>query len=146
MLNPRTAVIVPALNEEQSIGHVVRAIPKEIVRDIIVVDNGSKDKTRDMACGAGATVLHEPRKGYGYACLTGIAHALKNNPEIIAFVDGDMSDYPEELPEILRPIVEEGYDLVIGSRMIGERERGAMLPQALFGNWLASLLIRLCWG
>ncbi len=146
MIHSRTAVIIPALNEEQSIAHVVQAIPRVVVQEIIVVDNGSSDRTAEVAHTAGATVLSESRKGYGYACLTGIDHALKSEPDVIAFVDGDLSDYPEQLPEILRPITENGCDLVIGSRIIGERENGAMLPQALFGNWLACCLIRLLWG
>ncbi len=121
-------------------------LPRNSVSEVIVVDNGSRDNTADVARAAGATVLRESRRGYGYACLTGIAHAMKNDPDIIAFVDGDMSDHPEELDEIIRPIIEGGYDLVIGSRMKGERTRGAMLPQAIFGNKLACFLIRLFWG
>lgn len=139
-------VIIPALNEERSIGRVVKAIPADVVSEIIVVDNGSRDRTAEIAREAGATVLTEVRRGYGYACLKGIAHALESQPKIIAFVDGDLSDYPEDLPSILRPIVLEGYDLVIGSRMLGEREPGALLPQALLGNRLACFLIRLFWG
>lgn len=146
MQNVRTVVIIPAHNEAHSIGHVVRAIPQEIVTEIIVVDNGSRDKTAEVARAAGATVLTEPRKGYGYACLTGIAHAIKSNPDILAFVDGDLSDYPEQLPEVIRPIIEGNYDLVIGSRMTGERTPGALLPQAIFGNKLACFLMRLFWG
>lgn len=141
----KVVVIIPALNEERSISHVIEALPRNHVCEIIVVDNGSNDRTAQVAREAGATVLSESRKGYGYACLTGISHALPLNPDIIAFIDGDLSDYPEELPQILRPITEEGYEMVIGSRMIGRRERGAMLPQALFGNWLACVLIRLLW-
>jgi len=141
-----TAVIIPALNEDLSIGHVVRAIPLSVVSEIIVVDNGSRDATAAAARAAGATVLTEPRKGYGYACLRGIAHAVDSNADIITFLDGDYSDFPEDLPGIVRPIQEHGYDMVIGSRMIGERENGALLPQAILGNWLACLLIRLFWG
>lgn len=142
----KASVIVPALNEEMSIGEVVRQIPKQYVTEIIVVDNGSTDRTAEVAAAAGATVLTEKRRGYGYACLTGIAHAVKAHPPVIAFLDGDLSDYPEELPALLQPIQDSGYDLVIGSRMTGVREAGAMLPQALFGNWLASNLIRIFWG
>lgn len=139
-------VIIPALNEEASIGKVVRAIPAGVASVIIVVDNGSDDNTAAEAMRAGATVLTEPRRGYGYACLKGIAHALDSSPDIIAFVDGDLSDYPEDLPAITQPIIEEGYDLVVGSRLLGAREPGALLPQALFGNILACFLIRLFWG
>lgn len=142
----KTVVIIPALNEEQSIAQVVRSLPDSLVSEIIVVDNGSTDGTASAARSAGATVLQEPRKGYGFACLAGIAHAIQSKPDVIAFVDGDLSDYPEQLPDILKPIQEEGYDLVIGSRMIGEREEGAMLPQAMLGNRLACFLIRLFWG
>ncbi|MEO8167365.1 MAG: glycosyltransferase family 2 protein [bacterium] len=142
----KVVVIIPALNEESSIGQVVHLLPRNSVSEVIVVDNGSRDNTADVARAAGATVLRESRKGYGYACLTGIAHTMKNDPDIIAFVDGDMSDHPEQLDEIIRPIIEGDYDLVIGSRMKGERTQGAMLPQAIFGNKLACFLIRLFWG
>lgn len=141
----RTVVIIPALNEEQSIAQVVRSLPS-LVSEIIVVDNGSTDRTTEVARSAGATVLHERQRGYGYACLTGIAHALKSNPDVIAFVDGDMSDYPEELPILLKPIQEDSFDLVVGSRMLGKREEGAMLPQAILGNTLAGFLIKMFWG
>ena len=141
-----TVVVIPAFNEESSVAEVVRAIPKSAVSEVIVVDNGSRDRTAEVAAQAGATVLKEPRKGYGYACLVGIAHAMEQNSSVIVFLDGDYSDYPEELPNLVRLIHEEGYDLVIGSRMIGEREAGALLPQAILGNWLACFLIRLFWG
>ncbi len=138
--------MIPALNEESSVGQVVRAILPMEVEGIIVVDNGSNDATAQIAQQAGAIVLTEPRRGYGYACLRGIAYAIEHNADIIAFVDGDYSDYPEELPSILQPIREKGFDMVIGSRMIGDREKGALLPQAVFGNWLACSLIRLFWN
>jgi glycosyltransferase involved in cell wall biosynthesis len=141
----KTIVIIPALNEEQSIAQVIRSLPSSVT-EIIVVDNGSRDRTSEIALSAGATILREPRRGYGYACLAGIAYALKSNPNILAFVDGDLSDYPEELPEILHPIIAEGYDLVIGSRILGKREAGALPPQSLLGNQLAGVLIRLFWG
>lgn len=142
----RIAVVIPALNEESSIGLVIHAIPRPLVTEIIVVDNGSTDRTEAVARDSGAIVLFESRKGYGYACLAGIDYAVKNGAESIVFLDGDFSDYPEELPRLIQPIIEQGYDLVIGSRMIGTREKGAMLPQALFGNWLACMLIRLFWN
>lgn len=144
--SPRVAVVIPALNEEASIGLVIQAIPRPPVAEIIVVDNGSTDRTETVARDGGAIVFFEPNKGYGYACLAGIRHAVENGADIIVFLDGDFSDYPEDLPELVRPIIEQGYDMVIGSRMIGKRERGALLPQALFGNWLACTLIRLFWG
>jgi glycosyltransferase involved in cell wall biosynthesis len=141
----RAIVVIPAFNEEQSIARVVSAIPRSQVAEIIVVDNGSTDNTAEVARNAGATVLSEPRKGYGYACLRGIEQAIADGADVIVFLDGDFSDYPEELPLLLQPI-HEGADLVIGSRMIGNRENGALLPQALFGNWLATSLIKLFWG
>jgi glycosyltransferase involved in cell wall biosynthesis len=138
-------VIIPALNEERSIANVIRDIPRG-VDEIIVVDNGSTDRTKETAQNAGATVLQEPRRGYGYACLKGIEYLGKKNIAIVVFLDGDYSDHPEELTTLIAPIIKDQYDLVIGSRMIGERESGAMLPQALFGNWLATRLIRLFWS
>ena len=141
----RTAVVIPAFNEEPSIRHVVQAIPKTSVDEIIVINNGSTDRTAEVALDAGATVLAEPRRGYGFACLRGIEHAIENGAEVIVFLDGDFSDYPEDLPTLLQAI-DEGYDLVIGSRLLGTREQGSLLPQAIFGNWLATFLIRLFWG
>jgi glycosyltransferase involved in cell wall biosynthesis len=120
----RIAVVIPALNEESSIGLVVQAIPRPLVAEIIVVNNGSIDRTETVARDLGAMVLFESRKGYGYACLAGILHAVNNGAEIIVFLDGDFSDYPEELPKLVRPIIEQGYDMVVGSRMTGSRERG----------------------
>lgn len=141
----RIGVVIPAFNEEHSIGLVIKSIPP-LVDEIVVVDNGSTDRTAEAATQSGATVLHEPRRGYGYACLKGIDHLLNRGATIIVFLDGDFSDYPEDLPGLLSPILEGKVDIVIGSRMIGEREPGAMLPQAIIGNWLASMLIRLFWG
>jgi glycosyltransferase involved in cell wall biosynthesis len=138
-------VIIPALNEDRSIASVIRDIPKS-VDEIVVVDNGSTDKTKKIAEKAGATVLFEPQRGYGFACLKGIEYLTAKNIDILVFLDGDYSDYPEELTSLVEPIIQNDYDLVIGSRMIGAREQGAMLPQALFGNWLATRLIRLFWS
>ena len=146
LVTPRVAVIIPALNEEHSIAEVVQAIPAGCVSEIIVVDNGSYDRTPGKARDAGATVLRELRRGYGYACMAGIRHAMHSSPDVIAFVDGDLSDYPDELPNVLHPIICDGIDLVIGSRMLGEREKGALLLQAILGNWVACSLIRLFWG
>ncbi|MBI3195670.1 MAG: glycosyltransferase family 2 protein [Ignavibacteriae bacterium] len=141
----RIGVIIPALNEEQSIAHVIEEIPS-CVDEIVIVDNGSTDRTSERALSAGATVLHEPQQGYGYACLRGIHHLQDRKIDVVVFIDGDYSDHPEELIELIAPIFEGKADLVIGSRMIGERETGAMLPQALFGNWLATTLIRIFWS
>ena len=138
-------VIIPAFNEQESIGNVVRDIPKDLVSEVIVVNNSSTDKTEEAARKEGATVLREDRKGYGFACLKGIEYAKNRTPQpdIIVFIDGDYSDHPEEMPKVVAPIIEEGYDLVIGSRSLGKREKGAMTPQQVFGNWLATSLIRL---
>jgi len=140
-------VIIPAYNEEASIAKVISEIPSE-VDEIIVVNNNSTDGTKENAARAGATVLDEERKGYGYACLKGMDYIawLENQPTIIVFLDGDYSDYPEELIEVVRPIVEDDIDLVIGSRVKERREYGAMTPQQIFGNWLATKLMGLFFG
>jgi len=141
-------VIIPAYNEQGSIGKVIKDIPAELVREVIVVDNNSTDQTYQNALNAGATVLQEEKQGYGYACLKGI-DLLKSKdikPDIIVFLDGDFSDYPHEMPEVVNPIIESNIDLVIGSRALGLREKGSMTPQQLFGNWLATRLMRLFYG
>jgi glycosyltransferase involved in cell wall biosynthesis len=142
------AVIIPAFNEENSVGKVVREIPAGLVREVIVVNNNSSDRTAVEAAQAGATVLHEPIPGYGRACLCGIAYAqtLTPPPDIVVFLDADYSDFPAEMPLLLAPIREEGLDLVIGSRALGNRQRGSMTPQQLFGNWLATKLLRWLYG
>ncbi len=149
-MNPRVFVIIPALNEEKSIGKVIADIPRELVSEITVADNGSTDGTAGAAAGAGATVLKEAKRGYGYACMKGIEYALSKppseRPDIIVFLDGDYSDYPEEMRALLKPIIDNELDMVIGSRSRGEREKGALLPQALFGNALATTLIKLLYG
>ena len=137
------AVIIPALNEEQAIAKVISEIPAW-VDQILVADNGSTDATAAVARDAGATVVHQPERGYGAACLAAIA-AL-GPVDVVAFVDGDLSDYPEDLAQLVDPIVAGQCDMVIASRAIGEREAGALTPQQLFGNWLATRLMRLIWG
>jgi glycosyltransferase involved in cell wall biosynthesis len=149
------SIIIPALDEEDSVGDVVRAIPREPagarVDRVIVVDNGSTDGTAAAAGAAGATVVSEPTRGYGRACLAGLAEVASGPPpDVIAFLDADMSDRPEELAEVLGPIVRGEADMVIGSRVLGARagrvEAGALLPQARFGNTVACGLIRARWG
>ncbi|MFQ5583016.1 MAG: glycosyltransferase family 2 protein [Calditrichia bacterium] len=140
--NAKIAVIIPAINEEKSIGKVVSDIPAW-VDDIVVVDNGSGDNTISIAEAAGARVLSELRRGYGSACLTGIASL--DNPDVVVFLDGDYSDYPGEMDTLVDPILDGEVEMVIGSRVLGEAERGALTPQARFGNWLACMLIRLFW-
>ncbi len=141
-------VIIPAYNEQDSIGKVIEEIPEELVREVVVVDNNSTDQTFENAKNAGATVLQEQNQGYGYACLKGIEHlnSKKNKPDIVVFLDGDYSDFPEEMFEVVKPIIEENIDFVIGSRALGKREKGSMTPQQLFGNWLATRLMRLFYG
>ena len=143
---PRVLVIIPAFNEALAIGRVIRDIPAGQVEEIIVVNNASTDETERHARAAGATVLREDRKGYGWACLRGIEYARSRQPDIIVFLDGDHSDYPGEMPRLLAPIIRGEADFVIGSRMTGDREPGAMLPQALIGNYVACSLIKWIWG
>ena len=137
----RISVIIPAFNEEGSIGHVLSALPKELIHEVIVVDNNSTDKTAEVARANGARVVAETRKGYGSACLKGIAEL--DNPDIVVFLDGDFSDYPEEIVKLLAPIEAGEMDFVLGSRMILPQSRLALLPQSRYGNQLAVLLMRL---
>ncbi|RPJ83406.1 MAG: glycosyltransferase family 2 protein, partial [Acidobacteria bacterium] len=144
MLNEHTVkVIIPALNEAQAIGRVLEALPSWI-DEIIVVDNGSTDRTAEIATRHGARVIHEPKRGYGQACHTGVEAA--GSADILLFVDADYSDYPEEAGDLVRPIAEGKFDLVIGSRARGSRARGALTVQQRFGNWLACRLIAFFWG
>ncbi len=142
----RTVVLIPALNEEASIGHVVRAIPREHESTIIVVDNGSSDRTVSVARSAGAIVVTEDQRGYGRACLRGLATAATFKPDTIVFLDGDFSDKPEEMTSILAPLEDGSADFVIGSRTTGSRDPGALLPHAILGNAVACMLIRAIWG
>lgn len=142
------AVIIPAINEEESIGKVLGDIPMSHIYEVIVVDNGSVDNTSQEASKRGATVLLEDKKGYGHACLRGINYlrSVQYNPDIVVFLDGDYSDYPEEMLSLISPIIEEDVDMVIGSRALGNRATGSMMPQQIFGNWLATTLIRWSYG
>ncbi len=137
-------VIIPAFNEADSIAHVIKEIPS-LVSEIVVVNNNSTDNTVENAEKAGATVLTETKMGYGYACLTGLDYVSKqeNKPDIIVFVDGDYSDYPEELTKITQPIIDKKVKFVVGARAKELREEGSMTPQQIFGNWLATRLMKL---
>ena len=140
-------VIIPAFNEADSIAHVIKDIPAS-VDDIIVVSNNSTDNTEANAADAGATVLKEQRKGYGYACLKGMEYVAKKEikPDIIVFLDGDYSDYPEELTKIVAPIINDDVDFVIGARTKALREPGSMTGPQIFGNWLATSLMKIMFG
>ena len=138
---PITSVIIPAFNEETSIGLVLDNLPQETLKEIIVVNNGSTDKTACVARKHGARVVDEPLRGYGAACLKGISEL--DEPEIVVFIDGDFSDFPEEIENLVKPIVENRADFVLGSRMIFPESRAALLPQARYGNILAVFLVKL---
>lgn len=129
-------------------GQVIAEIPKTLVQEIIVVNNASTDKTEQVAKAAGATVLRQPVPGYGRACLKGMEYIAQAEvkPDIVVFLDADHSDYPEEMFEVIKPIIEHDFDLVIGSRALGNKERGSMTPQQIFGNWLATRLLKLFYG
>lgn len=141
-------VIIPAYNEQNSIGKVIQDIPASWVQEVVVVNNNSSDHTVKHAQEAGATVLQEPRQGYGFACLRGIEYVSQQPepPDIVVFMDADYSDHPEELPQVVAPIIEDNADLVIGSRALGKRERGSMTFPQRFGNWLATRLLRWLYG
>lgn len=137
-------MVMPALNEESSIGKVLDAIPRDLVSRIIVADNGSTDRTAEIAASKGAQVVSEPRRGYGYACLRALAEI--GNSDVVVFLDADFSDYPEEMLALVGPILEDKADLVIGSRISGNREKNALPPHAVFGNHVAAFLIRILFG
>lgn len=141
----RVSVVIPALNEEAAIGRVIADLPREPVIEVIVVDGGSTDRTREVAADHGARVIREPRRGYGRACLTGLEH-VDTAAEVVVFLDGDYSDRPAELPQLLAPIEAGRADLVLGSRLAGTRIRGALPWHSVLGNRLAAGLIRLVSG
>ncbi|BAO76040.1 glycosyltransferase family 2 protein [Winogradskyella sp. PG-2] len=142
----KIVVIIPAYNEEESIPLVIKDIPKN-VQEVIVVSNNSTDNTEEHAKKAGASVLVEHKKGYGYACLKGMDYVASfdytERPDIVVFLDGDYSDYPEELTKIVQPIIEENVDFVVGARVKELREEGSMTGPQIFGNWLATALMKL---
>lgn len=140
-------VVIPALNEEASLPLVLAQLPRPPVRRIVVADNGSTDATARVAREGGAEVVAAVRRGYGSACLAGLAHLRRTGPpDVVVFIDADYSDHPEELPAVVAPILAGAAELVIGSRVLGRRERGALLPQARAGNLVACLLIRIFYG
>lgn len=141
----KTTVIIPAFNEERSIGWVLDEIPHEYVHEVIVVDNGSTDRTADVAAARGASVVRESRRGYGSACLKGIAHT-STDTDVIVILDADHSDYPEDLPNLLLPIGENRADFVIGSRTLGSAEPGALPWNQRWGNALTTFLMRILYG
>ncbi len=143
------AVIIPALNEERSVGKVVGEIPSGAVDEIVVVNNGSTDLTAEKAMSAGATVVDEPVRGYGRACLAGIRHISRNAhppPDIVVFLDADYSDYPSELSLLIKPILENRADFVVGSRISGRRTSDAMPAHTVFGNKLAGTVLSAMFG
>ncbi len=143
----RVDAVIPAFDEERGVGEVVASVPRPPVGRVVVADNNSRDRTAAVAAAAGAVVVPAPRQGYGSACLAGLAWLREHEPpEVVVFLDADGSDYPEELPRLLAPIAAGTADLVIGSRVRGRREPGALLPQARAGNLVACLLIRLLYG
>ncbi len=143
-------VLIPAWNEEKSLPLVLAGIPEAWVRQVIVCNNGSTDGTAEVAKAAGAVVVSQPERGYGNACLAGMDYLKKmpasDQPHIVVFLDGDYSDHPEELPKVVAPILKENMDMVIGSRLLGGMEPGAMTLPQRFGNWLAPALIRWFFG
>ena len=140
---PLVDVIIPAYNEEESIPKVLAEIP-DFVRNIVVANNNSSDNTASVAEKSGAVVVFEPQKGYGMACLTAMEWIRKQEtpPEIIVFLDGDYSDFPEQMRDLVHPIIHDDVDMVIGSRSLGERASGSMTPPQIFGNWLATSLMK----
>lgn len=142
-------VIIPAFNEENAVGKVVSEIPKQLVSEVIVVNNNSTDQTSKAALAESATVLFEPTKGYGMACLKGmdyLANTRKEPTDVVVFLDADYSDYPEQMIEMVKPIQENQADLVIGSRALGKREGGSMTIPQVFGNWLSTSLMHWFYG
>ena len=143
----RVDVVIPAFNEERSLPLVLAEIPRGVVDRIVVADNASTDGTAEVARAGGAIVVFEPHSGYGSACLAGLDYLRRHRPpEIVVFLDGDYSDHPDELPRLLEPIRNRQAQMVIGSRVLGERERGALLAQARVGNWIACTMIRWLYG
>jgi glycosyltransferase involved in cell wall biosynthesis len=146
MSRPSVKVIIPALDEEQSLPLVLSELPAGWVDEVLVVDNGSRDRTPELARAHGATLVCEPRRGYGSACLAGLARLASQMPDIVVFLDADYSDSPSELPLLVEPIARGEADLVLGSRTLGRAEPGSVPPQARWGNALATTLVRWLYG
>jgi glycosyltransferase involved in cell wall biosynthesis len=145
MKRPNVAVIIPAYNEEKSIGLVVAEIPKDCIQNVVVVDNGSSDGTASVAARHGAKIVSESRRGYGSACLAGISH-LPDETELVVFMDADYSDYPHEIKALLAAQFHHQADLVVGSRILGQREPGSLTIQQRLGNWLSTRIIKRLYG
>jgi glycosyltransferase involved in cell wall biosynthesis len=141
----KSVVIIPAFNEEQSIQLVISEIPKHLVDEIIVINNNSTDNTAEVAEKSGAKVLFEAYKGYGAACLQGIEYLKIKSVDVVVFLDGDHSDYPEEMEKLLQPIIDDEADFVLGSRVLGKSEKGALLIQSRVGSIIAGFLIKKFW-
>ena len=144
-MNHRYALLIPALNEAATIGTLLGQIPANLFSQIIAVDNGSQDLTGEIAAGAGAEVIREPRRGYGQACLSGLER-LQPSITAVAFMDADLSDDPQDLERLVRHFEQGHWHLVIGSRVLGAAEPGSLAPLQRFGNWLTTRLIALFWG
>lgn len=142
----KIAVIIPVLNEEKTLPLVLNDIPADLINEVVVVDNGSSDRTPEIAKELGATVLTESKRGYGYPCLRGIEYLKTKKPDIVVFLDGNYSDYPDEIERLTEPMIREDYDLVLGSRVMGEAEEGALRFPVRFGNMLATTLINIFYG
>jgi len=138
------ALIIPALNEAESVGLLLDRIPREMFSQIVVVDNGSQDRTAEVAAAAGAEVVTEPRRGYGQACMSGIRH-IQDGITAVAFMDADLSDNPEDLARMVRHFDEDRWDMLLGSRVLGNPEPGSLTPLQRFGNWLSTRLIAMVW-
>ncbi len=144
---PRSVdVVIPALDEERALPKVLAEIPRALVRRVVVADNGSRDGTARVARAAGAEVVHEPRRGYGRACLKALRHIATDPPEVIVFLDGDYSDHPAEMHALVAPLLSGEAELVIGSRTLGRRERGSLTPQQRVGNAVACVALRGLYG
>jgi len=139
-------VVIPALDEEEALPHVLREVPCPPVRRVVVADNGSTDRTAEVARSMGATVVTEPERGYGAACLGALSVLADDPPDVVVFLDGDRSDNPSELPRLVEPIARGDAELVVGSRVLGRRERGALTPQQRTGNAIACSVLRWVYG